>query len=218
MHLTEIVLANSDAGKAVLGAGAALAAAGTAVGLYRLDYERMPRVAVLTSAFFVASLIHVPLGPGASAHLVLNGLLGLLLGWAAVPAILVGLVLQAVLFSHGGVLALGVNTVVMGLPAVACHYLFRAPVRAPSDRPAFAAGVAAGATGVVLGAIMAAAALWAAGEPFHTVAQIDLSANSVVALIDGLVTGTAVMFLRKVRPEALDAPLAAPDAVEMPHA
>ena len=49
-----------------------------------------------TPAIFVASLVHVPVGPS-SMHLVLNGLLGLLLGWAAFPAILVGLLLQAVL-------------------------------------------------------------------------------------------------------------------------
>lgn len=218
MHLHEIVLANSDAGKAVLAAGAALAAAGTGVGLWKLDYERMPRVAVLTSAFFVASLVHVPLGPSVSAHLVLNGLLGLLLGWAAVPAVLVGLVLQAVLFMHGGILALGVNTVVMGLPAVACYYLFRAGVRATNDQRALAAGFGAGATGVVLGALMAAAALCAAGEQWVRLAQIDVSANLVVAAVDGLVTGAAVMFLRKVRPELLDAPLAAPAALETPYA
>ena len=35
-------------------------------------------------------------------HLVLNGLMGLLLGWLAVPAILVALFLQALLFQFGG--------------------------------------------------------------------------------------------------------------------
>jgi cobalt/nickel transport system permease protein len=39
----------------------------------------------------VASLIHVPIGPS-NAHLILNGLVGLLLGWGAFPAILVALI------------------------------------------------------------------------------------------------------------------------------
>jgi cobalt/nickel transport system permease protein len=55
----------------------------------------------------VSSLVSVPVGPG-SVHLLLNGLMGLLLGWAAVPAILVALILQAVFFGFGGILVLGV--------------------------------------------------------------------------------------------------------------
>lgn len=46
--------------------------------------ESIPKVGVLSSAFFVATLIHVPVGPS-SIHLVLNGLMGVMLGWAAFP-------------------------------------------------------------------------------------------------------------------------------------
>ena len=42
--------------------------------LYRLAEESIPRIALLTAAFFVSSLIHVPLGP-TSVHLLLTGLL-----------------------------------------------------------------------------------------------------------------------------------------------
>ena len=98
MHISEGVLSPP-----VLVAGAALTAAGVAMGLRKMDNEKIPRVAVLTAAFFVASLIRVPLGPS-SVHLILNGLLGLVLGWAAFPAILVGLALQAILFQFGGLI------------------------------------------------------------------------------------------------------------------
>ena len=73
MHISEGVLSAP-----VLVAGGALAAAGVAVGLRKLDYERVPQVAMLSAAFFVASLIHVPVGPS-NVHLVLNGLVGLVL-------------------------------------------------------------------------------------------------------------------------------------------
>ena len=92
MHISEGVLS-----PAVLGAGAALAVAGLAMGLRKLDYDRLMTVAILAATFFVGSLIHVPIGPS-SAHLILNGLVGILLGWAAFPAIFVALLLQAVLF------------------------------------------------------------------------------------------------------------------------
>lgn len=38
-----------------------------------VDSARLPHAALLSAVFFVASLIHVPIGP-ADAHLVLNGL------------------------------------------------------------------------------------------------------------------------------------------------
>ena len=115
MHISEGVLSPS-----VLIAGAALTTAGVAVGLKRLDLEEIPSMGILSAGFFVASLVHVPIGP-ASVHLVLNGLLGLILGWKAFPAILVGLALQGLLFQFGGITTLGVNTLNMALPAVICY-------------------------------------------------------------------------------------------------
>ena len=106
MHISEGVLSGP-----VLISGGALAAVGTAIGLRKLDYDHIAKAGMLSAAFFVASLVHVPIGP-ANAHLVLNGLVGLLLGWAAFPAILVALVLQAVLFQFGGITVLGVNTII----------------------------------------------------------------------------------------------------------
>src|SRR5262245_12978314 len=85
--------------------------------------EEIARVALLTAAFFVASLIHVPLGP-TRVHLLLNGLLGVLLGWRAALAIPVGLFLQAALFGHGGFSTLGINSCVMTLPALLSWGLF----------------------------------------------------------------------------------------------
>jgi ABC-type Co2+ transport system permease subunit len=92
---------------------------------------------VLTSAFFVASLIHLPAGP-VKVHLLLNGLLGVVLRWRAAPAIAVGLLLQAILFQHGGISALGMNICVMTLPALLAWGFFIALNLLPClDRPWF---------------------------------------------------------------------------------
>ena len=109
----------------ILAVGAAVTAAGCAYGLKRMEAERVPQVAVLSSVFFVASLVHFPVGP-TSVHLILNGLTGIALGWAAFPAILVALLLQAVLFGFGGLVVLGVNAMSMAVPAVLCGLLFDA--------------------------------------------------------------------------------------------
>ena len=80
------------------------------MGSWRIQDEEIPQVALLTAAFFVASLMHVPVpGLPSSAHLLLNGLLGVVLGRRAALAIAMGLLLQAVLLQHGGLTTLGVN-------------------------------------------------------------------------------------------------------------
>src|SRR5260370_25043830 len=78
-------------------------------GAWRIRDEEIPEVALLTAAFFVVSLAHVPVGP-TSVHLLFNGLVGVVLGWRACLAIPVGLLLQAILLQHGGYTAVGINS------------------------------------------------------------------------------------------------------------
>lgn len=205
MHLHEAVLAGSPAGIGVLCAGAVGTAVGTAIGLRKMDNEHVPCVAVVTSAFFVISSIHVPAGV-TSVHLVLTGLVGLLLGWTAFPALLIALMLQALLLGHGGVLALGINTLVMATPAVVCHHVFRRSVCCGHDKVAGLAGVVGGATGVLGAAFLMSTALWLSGEAFTVPAVAILVSHLGVALVEGLVTGGAVVFLRRVRPDVLERP------------
>ncbi|MGQ9689454.1 MAG: cobalt transporter CbiM [Desulfobaccales bacterium] len=197
MHISEGVLS-----PAVLGGGAALTVVGTAIGLKKLDYEAIPRVALLSAAFFVASLIHVPVGP-VGLHLVLNGLMGLLLGWLAVPAILIALFLQALLFQFGGLTVLGVNTFTMAAPAVICFYLFRGLLRRGGKLGA-AAAFACGATAIVLSGLLVAVALLFTGQAFLEVAEIVILAHIPVMVIEGIITLFIFLFLRKVRPEMLE--------------
>jgi len=205
MHISEGILSPP-----VLIAGAALAAGGVGIALRKLDDERIPRVAVLAAEFFVASFIHVPIGP-TSAHLVLGGLAGVVLGWGAFPAILVALLLQALLFGFGGLTTLGVNLNVMAAPAVACHYLFIRGIRRGGPAAATACGFAAGALAILFSAGLVCVALLSTGQEFRHVAELVVLASAPVALVEGLVTGSIVAFLRKVKPELLgaEAPVAA---------
>lgn len=197
MHISEGVLS-----PAVLGSGAALAVAGTAIGLKKIDYEAIPRVAILSAAFFVATLIHVPVGP-VGLHLVLNGLMGLLLGWMAVPAILIALFLQALLFQFGGLTSLGVNTVTMAAPAVICFYAFRGFLRRKGALAAVGA-FACGAVAILLSGLLVAIALITTGEAFLKAAELVLLAHIPVMLIEGVITLFIFLFLSKVKPEMLE--------------
>ena len=217
MHISEGILTATPAGQGVLLAGTIAAAAGTMIGLRRLDEEQIPKAAVLGSAFFVASAIQVPMS-GSSVHLVLSGLMGLVLGWAIFPTVLVGLILQAALFSIAGPTVLGINTLIMALPGVICHYLFRSAVCSSRWPVIFAGGFAAGATAIILGALLSAAALVLAGKPFVALASGFLAVHVPVAGIEGLVTGSVVVLLRQVRPEVLHSPALLPVAEEVADA
>ncbi len=196
MHISEGVLS-----PAVLAAGAAMAAAGTAIGLKKMDYEAIPRVAILSAAFFVATLIHVPVGP-VGAHLVLNGLMGLLLGWVAVPAILIALFLQALLFQFGGLTVLGVNTVIMAAPAVVAYYVFRPWLRQQGTM-AVVGAFACGFTAILLSGLLMALALLLTGEAFWPAAQVALVAHLPVMVIEGLVTLFVFHYFKKTQPALL---------------
>ncbi|KAB1442164.1 cobalt transporter CbiM [Pseudodesulfovibrio senegalensis] len=194
MHISEGVLAAP-----VLLSGAALTVVGTAVGLRRMDYDRIMGVAILSAAFFVASLVHVPVGPS-SAHLILNGLLGLVLGWAAFPSILVALLLQAVLFQYGGLTVLGLNTFTMAAPAVLCYYLFRPLLR---NGKAAVGAFLVGFCSVLLSALFAASALALSGEAFVPLAAGLVAAHIPIMVVEGFITMFAYSFLARVKPEVL---------------
>jgi len=196
MHISEGVLSGP-----VLISGMMLAAAGTAAGLKQLDDEQIARAGILSAAFFVASLIHVPLGP-TSVHLILNGIVGLLLGWGAVPAIMVALILQGVIFQFGGITTLGVNTVIMALPAVICYYLFRGLI-GKSPGVSFAAGFGCGFFSVFFSAVLVGLSLIFTEENFFQVAVLVVSAHLPVMLIEGVITGFCVGFIKRVKPRML---------------
>ena len=196
MHISEGVLSGP-----VLMSGYALAAVGTAIGLKKLDYENIAQIGVLSASFFVASLVHVPIGPS-NAHLILNGIVGLLLGWGAFPAILTALFLQAVLFQFGGITSLGVNAVIMAAPAVMGYYFFGAVIR---KKPGWigAAAFLCGFFAVFFSAVIVAATLIFTEENFFKVAMLIVAAHLPVMIIEGIVTAFCVKFLNKVRPEML---------------
>ena len=209
MHIAEGVLS-----PAVLGAGAALGAAGVALGLRRMDGGRIMEVGILSAAFFVGSLIHVPIGV-TSAHLLLTGLLGVLLGWAAFPAILAALLLQALLFQYGGLTTLGVNTFTMGTSAVLAWYAWRGIRRLwPGPAGEKAAAFCGGALGVALSALLTALALAFTNEGFVTAARLLLLAHLPVMAAEGFITMITVGFIARVRPEMLaeGLPGSGPDA------
>ena len=198
MHISEGILATP-----VLLGGAALTAAGLGVALKKLNNEDIPRVGVLSAGFFVAGLIHVPIGV-ASVHLVLNGLIGIILGWLSFPAIFVGLLLQSIMFQYGGITALGVNTFNMALPALLSYFLFgRLATKTQKSYVSSVSAFLAGSLAIFLSGIFVGFSLYLTGEAFLPAAKLLVAGHIPIMLIEGIITAACVTFLKKVKPELL---------------
>lgn len=196
MHISEGILSAP-----ILAGGAVLSVAGCAIGLKKLDYDRIMSVAMFGSAFFVASLIHVPAGIG-SVHLLLNGLMGLILGWSAFPAILAALLLQTIFFQYGGLLVLGVNGINIAGPAVLFGFLFRSFIL-KNPRGLLIGSFCAGFFTMGLSVLGMAFSLWLSDQNFFKTAAVLLIGHLPIMVIEGLVTMVVVRFLAKVQPDIL---------------
>jgi cobalt/nickel transport system permease protein len=195
MHIVDGALSNP----VVIG-GAVAAVGGIAMGLRNLPLERIPAAGVLSASFFVASLIHVPIGPS-SVHLILNGLAGLVLGWAAFPALFVGLLLQAVFFGFGGLTVLGVNAVNIALPAVLVGLAFRPLVARGTPMQGAIWGGIGGGLAIAATTLAVALSLALTGDEFLLAAKLVFFAHIPVMVIEALLTGAAVLLARRVKPE-----------------
>lgn len=198
MHISEGVLSAP-----VLITGAVMTTICVIIGLKKTNEKSIPLVAILSSAFFVASLIHVPIGPS-STHLILNGICGLLLGWAAFPAILVALFFQAIIFQFGGLTTLGVNTYIMAFPSILCYYLFIFFVKSEKKWVWVTAAFFCGALSILMSGILVALALISTGEIFTQASKMVIIIHLPIMIIEGIITGFCIAFIKKVKPEILE--------------
>ncbi|MDR1514842.1 MAG: cobalt transporter CbiM [Synergistaceae bacterium] len=200
MHISEGFLSPQ-----ALAAGWTITAAGVAWGLKKMDQEKIVRVAMASSVFFLASLVNIRVGPS-SAHLALIGPIGLILGWTAFPAILTALLLQAVLFQFGGILVLGANTTVMAAPAVLVYLVFGQAVRGAGKKNAKIAGAAAflaGSLAVMASAGIAGMFLFLSDREMALTAKTILAVHLPLSIIEGAAALFMTIFLKRTFPDIL---------------
>lgn len=186
----------------VCAGGFAVSGVAAAVACRNFTERRIPELGVLTGLFFVASSIPLPAGV-TSVHLLLYGLVGIVLGRLSFLSLLVALFFQAVLLSHGGLTTLGVNTAVAGSGALSTHLLFRRLARLRTLGPG-ARGFVCTLAGFLVSALVFAMVMASAGKAFLPVAGLVIVFHLPVIVVESLVTGWAVVFLLKVRPELLE--------------
>jgi cobalt/nickel transport system permease protein len=189
----------------VLIGGAVVAVGAVALGLRRISDRDIPRVAILASGFFALSLFALPVGPS-SVHLLLGGLMGIVLGPAIFPAVCVALLLQAVMFGFGGLTTLGVNIVNIALPGAMVGMLVQPLIaRATPAGAAVIAGLASAACVACTG-LLVAAALSLSSTDYSLSARVMMATYLPLMVVEGLVGGFCISFVKRVKPELL-APL-----------
>jgi cobalt/nickel transport system permease protein len=174
-----------------------------AIACINLKEEWIPRIGVLSAAFFAASSIHIKLAIlPTSVHLILNGLVGVMLGRRAPLAISIGLALQYLLLAHGGLTTLGINACIVGVPAVVAGQLF--PLLRRLGLPPFALGCVLGSGAAALAVALNFLVLLAVGkDDWEMLAKLVLLAHAPVVVVEGLLLGMVVRYVEKVKPEML---------------
>jgi cobalt/nickel transport system permease protein len=176
----------------------------------------VPYVALGASFSFIVMMFNIPVPDGTTAHGVAGTLTAILLGpWAAVISVSVALVIQALFFGDGGVLAIGVNCFNMALVLPFVGYgVYRALSRNISlvnPRRALAAGIGA-YVGLNVAAMCAAIEfgiqpdLFKASDgtplyaPFHfaqTIPAMALAHLTVAGLVEFALTFGVIAFLQR---------------------
>ena len=140
--------------------------------------SNVPLLAIFAAVSFLVMMFNVPIPGGTTAHAVGAVIIAIVLGpWAAVMAVSVALLFQALLFGDGGVLAYGANVlnmaIIMPFAGLAAYRLVagRSPL---TSRRRVVAAAAGGYVGINLAALAAAVEFGIQPGLFHTASGVPL--------------------------------------------
>ncbi|MDH7478502.1 MAG: cobalt transporter CbiM [Syntrophomonadaceae bacterium] len=184
-----------------------------------LRRREVPLLAIGAAFSFTIMMFNLPLPGGSSAHAVGAVLLAILLGpGAAVVGVSVALIIQALIFGDGGILAIGANcfnmAVVMPLVGYYGYRLLKGPAGALSRR-GMAAAAAAGYLGINAAALLTAVEFGlqyhlfqaADGTPLYFMYPLKVAVGAMMAEhlvlagpVEGAVTALGLWFVVKNYP------------------
>jgi cobalt/nickel transport system permease protein len=193
--------------------GAAVVAAGglgTALrkGNQALKDRQIPLAGLVAAFVFALQMLNFPVAAGTSGHLLGGALAAVLLGpWMGVVVVSVVVIVQALLFADGGISALGLNIINMGLlTALVGWGAFRLVMAVLPKRTGSVVGasIAAAWLSVVVSSLgfVVAYALGGTGQaPIGTVLGAMSGVHALIGIGEGLITGAIVAAVLGVRPD-----------------
>lgn len=189
----------------------ALSAGGLAVAVRQvnrtLPRNKIPFMGLGAAFVFAAQMINFPVAGGTSGHLLGGVLAGVLLGpGAAAIVIACVLTVQALLFSDGGVLALGANIFNMSFigALVGCAIYRSVRKFLPGLRGRITAVFFAAWLSTVLAAVTCAGELALSGTlPPGVVFPAMVSVHALIGIGEGLITSLVILTIARTRPDLL---------------
>lgn len=177
------------------------------------DDRRVPLMGVLGAFIFSAQMLNFSIpGTGSSGHLGGGMILAILLGpHAAFLTIASVLAVQALFFADGGLLALGCNIFNLGFfPSFVAYSLVyrRIAGNAASLARVFGGCLLSGIVALELGSLAVVLQTGASGIsslPMLGFLLLMAAVHLAIGVVEGLATFAVVNFVRKARPEILDA-------------
>ena len=176
-----------------------------------LGERQIPLMGILAAFIFAAQMINFPVAGGTSGHLLGGTLAAILLGpWPAALVMTSVVGVQALLFQDGGLLALGFNTINMGILTAFIGYAVYVGVRRATgqSRGGQLAGAAIGAWVAVMAAATATSLelAFSGTTPLGIALPAMLGVHALVGLGEALITVGALAFIQQARPDLLGAP------------
>lgn len=210
MHMADALLSPAVGGAMWAASAGTIAYCSGKLGK-ELDDRKVPLMGVLGAFLFAAQMINFAIpGTGSSGHLSGGLLLTILLGpSAAFLTISSVLVVQALFFADGGLLALGCNIFNMGfIPAfIVFPFIYRKLIgRQPSQSRLTAVTMISAIVGLQLGPFAVVLETLGSGMsalPFSTFALLIQPIHLAIGFVEGLITVAVVSFVRNARPEIL---------------
>jgi cobalt/nickel transport system permease protein len=182
----------------------------------RFEDRHIPLMAMLAAGLFVAQMLNFPVGGGTTGHLVGAALAAILLGpYAGMAVIMVILVIQGLLFGDGGVTAMGLNFLNMGV--IGCftgYYVHKAFPEKYRKAGIFAAAWLAVFLGALACALELSVSSIISGGTYGIAPVISIPAMSIYHAIigvgEGAITLGVLSYLEQVSPEMLRIPKITP--------
>jgi len=176
-----------------------------------LDDRKVPLMGVLGAFIFAAQMINFTIpGTGSSGHLGGGMILAILLGPHAAFLVMASvLIVQALIFADGGLLALGCNIFNLGFfPCfVAYPFIYKKIVGHEPTRGRILIGaIVAAIAGLQMGAfcvVMQTVFSGISELPFGTFALLMQPIHLGIGLVEGIATAAVVIFVWRARPEIL---------------